>query len=341
MTAVHIILTSQVLTRLALLGLDVDQVLHHAGISPMLCHQAKMSLTTRQYFALWAAVEAVSGDELIGLRLGGEARPDQFDPASFAALHSSTFGEALERLSRYKRLSCPETIRVESDGDITRISFHWLWAKSPVPRALIDAAFANIKVLLHYGTGKAIAPLRIERTQLLLSNIQHHVDYFGCEMWVGAELDALVYSSAALDERFVARNLDLITALLPGLEMQLAGASPPPFDLQVKAVLTQMMRGERPSIEAVARKLYLSPRTMQRRLTQAQTSYQSILDAVRLDTACKLLKHTDMELGEIAFYLGFEEVNSFQRAFHKWQGMTPTQWRTQATIDASTQSLAT
>lgn len=341
MTADHIPLSGQALTRLALLGLDVDQVLRHASISPTLRHQAKVSLTTRQYFALWTAVEVVSGDELIGLRLGGEVCPDQFDPASFAALHSNTFGEALDRLARYKRLSCPETIRVASDGDTTRISFHWLRAKDPVPSTLIDAAFANINVLLRYGTGKAIAPLRIERTQLLRGSIQRYTDHFGCEVCVGAELDALVYSRATLDERFVTRNLDLITALLPGLEMQLAAASPPSFDLQVKAVLTQMMRGERPSIEAVARKLCLSPRTMQRRLTEAQTSYQSILDAVRLDTACKLLEHTDMEPGEIAFYLGFEEVNSFQRAFHKWQGMTPTQWRTQTSIDSNSQSLAT
>jgi AraC-like DNA-binding protein len=48
-----------------------------------------------------------------------------------------------------------------------------------------------------------------------------------------------------------------------------------------------------------------------------------------------------MEPGEIAFYLGFEEVNSFQRAFHKWQGMTPTQWRTQTSIDSNSRSLAT
>ena len=101
-------------------------------------------------------------------------------------------------------------------------------------------------------------------------------------------------------------------------------------DLQVKAVLIQMMSGERPSMEAVARRLCLSPSTLQRRLSQAHTSYQKILDAVRLDTACKLLGRTQMAPGEIAFCLGFEEVNSFQRAFHKWQGMTPTQWRARA-----------
>ena len=133
MTADRIPLFGPGLQRLAHLGLDVEHVLRHAGLSPALRHQAKVSLTTQQYFALWAAVEALSGDGLIGLRLGGEARPDQFDPASFAALHSGTFAEALERLARYKRLSCPEVIRVEADAHLVRISFTGCGRKSPRP----------------------------------------------------------------------------------------------------------------------------------------------------------------------------------------------------------------
>ncbi|MGL5405730.1 MAG: AraC family transcriptional regulator ligand-binding domain-containing protein, partial [Propionibacteriaceae bacterium] len=159
-------LFGSVLTRLAQLGFDVDRILHQASISPTLRNQTKVSLTTNQYFALWSAIEAVSGDALIGLRIGGEARADQFDPASFAALHSHTFGKALERLAKYKRLTCPETIRVERNIDSARISFHWLWAQGQAPDALTDAGFANIDLLLRSGTGKSIAPLRIELTHL-------------------------------------------------------------------------------------------------------------------------------------------------------------------------------
>ena len=143
-----------------------------------------------------------------------------------------------------------------------------------------------------------------------------------------------------MNERFITGNADLIAALLPGLDLQLDAISPQSLDQQVKAVLTEMMRGERPSMEAVARQLLLSPRTLQRRLTEAHTSYQNILDTVRQDLACKLLSRASMEPGEIAFYLGFEEVNSFHRAFFKWLGMTPTQWRTQASINPSTRNSA-
>jgi AraC-like DNA-binding protein len=71
----------------------------------------------------------------------------------------------------------------------------------------------------------------------------------------------------------------------------------------------------------------MSPRTLQRRLEQLGTSYQRLLDDVRRDTARRLLVDTDLDAGEVAFFLGFEELNSFTRAFHAWEGVTPSRWR--------------
>ena len=69
---------------------------------------------------------------------------------------------------------------------------------------------------------------------------------------------------------------------------------------------------------------------MQRRLGELGTSYQEALDDVRRRSARRLLANTDLGLGEIAFVLGFEEVNSFMRAFHAWEGTSPARWRATA-----------
>jgi AraC-like DNA-binding protein len=71
----------------------------------------------------------------------------------------------------------------------------------------------------------------------------------------------------------------------------------------------------------------LSPRTLQRRLGELGTSYQALLDGVRRDASRRLLASTDLDAGEIAFLLGFEESNSFSRAFVAWEGATPGRWR--------------
>ena len=66
---------------------------------------------------------------------------------------------------------------------------------------------------------------------------------------------------------------------------------------------------------------------MQRRLGELGTTYQDVLDEVRRHSARRLLANTDLEMGEISFLLGFEEVNSFMRAFQEWEGLRPPQWR--------------
>jgi AraC-like DNA-binding protein len=87
------------------------------------------------------------------------------------------------------------------------------------------------------------------------------------------------------------------------------------------------MTGERPSVDKVAREMRMSPRTLQRRLGELGSSYQVLLDDVRRDASRRLLATTDLDAAEIAFLLGFEELNSFGRAFHAWEGATPLQWR--------------
>jgi AraC-like DNA-binding protein len=82
-----------------------------------------------------------------------------------------------------------------------------------------------------------------------------------------------------------------------------------------------------PSVLLDRLEVRMSSRTLQRRLEELGTSYQRLLDDVRRDTARRLLVDTDLDAGEVAFFLGFEELNSFTRAFHAWEGVTPSRWR--------------
>ena len=74
----------------------------------------------------------------------------------------------------------------------------------------------------------------------------------------------------------------------------------------------------------------MSARTLQRRLGELGTSYQQVLDDVRRRSARRLLANTDLATSEVAFLLGFEEMNSFTRAFHVWEGTSPGKWRATA-----------
>ncbi|MBE4973998.1 MULTISPECIES: AraC family transcriptional regulator [Serratia] len=316
---------------LAAQGVDIEQLGHLAGLPASLfgARRDKIKLTTQQFFSLWRSLPQLTDDPAFGLRLGGEVPPEHYDIALVAALHSATLGEALQKVARYKRLVCPEELMLEEDGDSIRLHTRWTMSEAPAPALLIDAMFAAITALCRRGTGLPLQPQAIELTRRpdAASPLAH---YFGCPVKFRAPQDVLVFDRALIDQPFITYNQDMLAVLLPGLEAELAKSqSAHDLPTQVMAILSRSMRGQRPSVSSVAAELYLSPRTLQRRLQQHGYSYQQLLDKTRHRTACRLLAETDLEPGEIAFVLGFEELNSFSRAFIQWETLTPSRWRTQ------------
>lgn len=152
--------------------------------------------------------------------------------------------------------------------------------------------------------------------------------HFGCEIVFNRPRDLLVFTSAVLELPFNTHNAELLELMVPGLESALrkrnASAS---IVEEAKEGISRSMRGQRPSIQGVAKDLCVSSRTLQRRLEEEGTSYQCLLDDVPQDATRRLLSSTDLQSGEIAFLPGFEELNSFTRAFQVWEGTTPMGWR--------------
>jgi AraC-like DNA-binding protein len=316
--------------RLPALGIAPAALLRHAGLPTSLMAEPRPKVTTAGFFALWRALERMDGDPAFGLRLAREASVYQLDVASIAAMHAPSFGEALHKLARYKRLVCPEEVRVQVAAKDVAVVFRW-WLSSDVPPPrLIDACLASVLALGRHGTGQEIRPLRVD----LARREDHRAvleDHFGCRVAFGAHVDRIVFAASVLDLPFRTANPDLLAVLLPGLEtalvLQPGSAGNEAFVARVKETLRAQMQGQRPTVESVGRALALSARSLQRRLSDAGTTYQRLLDEVREAVACELLSRTELDSGEIAFLLGYEELNSFNRAFTAWQGTTPVRWR--------------
>ncbi len=104
-------------------------MLRTAGLSPTVFEQERVLFTTEELFSLRRALEAASDDPAIGLKLGTEERVERYDPIAIAALYSRSFRDALERMARYKGLSCPEAIHIAEQRDGYRVRFEWLLAR--------------------------------------------------------------------------------------------------------------------------------------------------------------------------------------------------------------------
>lgn len=124
--------------------------------------QEKVLLTTDEFFRLYNTMAEVSGDPVIGLKLGAEDRIEHYDPIYIAAQCTRSFRDAVGRLSRYKQLTCPEKIELVERANECVVHFNWLLAGEEEPAVLVDVCFAWILAIAARGMGRPISPKRVE-----------------------------------------------------------------------------------------------------------------------------------------------------------------------------------
>jgi len=321
--------SSSLSRRLQDVGLAPAAVLRQAGLPLGLFNQEKILLTTEEFFALYRGIAEASGDPAIGLKLGTENRVERYDPIKIAALSTRSFRNAVERLSRYKQLTCPEKIDLVERGSECAVRFHWVLAEQDEPAVLVDVCFAWIMTIAERGAGRRIRPKRVELQRPEDGLRGMYEKHFDCPVKFSAAKNALVFSKADMDAPFLTYNADLLAAIAPQLEAELTQQmAEKDLREQVKGILKGLLAGQRPGIQEVARELRVSTRTLQRRLTDDGATFQQLTEEARRELAHHYLLNSSLELNETAYLLGYEDANSFFRAFQKWEGTSPGQWKT-------------
>jgi len=317
------------------LGIRASSVLRRAGLPHGFIDQPRVLLKTEELFALWRAIGDVSTNSAIGLLLGTENKTERFHPIGLAALSSENFGAAIDQMARYKQLTCPEEILQAKDGEEWSIQFRWLLADEVEPPVLNECCFAWVLSIARHGTGTRLSPLRVEFVQPRehVKAIERH---FGCPVFCGGPRNAIVFRAADAQRPFVTRNAELLAMLAPQFEEELKQENGDENFLErVRVAIQQKLTGQRPTIEDIAGALHVSSRTLQRRLQEEGSSFQRVLDEARHQLARHYLNNSVLELNEAAYLLGYEDGNSFVRAFRTWEGVPPARWREQQRAQAA------
>lgn len=200
--------------------LVVPTLLRRAGLPPGLFNQEKVYVTTAELFALWRSMGEMSSDPGIGLKLGAEQRLERSHPAAIAVICSRTFGDALQRLGRYKQLTCPEEIRVHKQAQEAAVEFFYVEATEPQPDVLVDMVLSWILGVGRRGTDGRITPLRLDLTR----DVRHRElieSHFGCRVRFKADRNALVFRGSDLDRPFVTHNDELLAVIGTQLDSEL------------------------------------------------------------------------------------------------------------------------
>lgn len=304
------------------LGLVAADVLRRARLPDDLLSQPNRRVTLEEYFRLWNALEAAADDPLLPLRLGDMTSAEAFHPALFAALCSPNLAVAIRRIADYKRLIAPMRVLVEDRAEGLAVSMEWLDPRATVPPSLAATELVFLTRIARIGARERICPVAVASPY----PIEPAADY---EAFFGARLlrrdrHGVTFRHEDAQLPFLTASDALWQTFEPDLRRRLseldASATLPQ---KIRSVLLENLPSGEMSIEVVAGRLGLTPRTLQRRLRRENVSYTEIVRKTREDLARHYLANTELAYAEISFLIGFEEPTSFFRAFREWTGETP------------------
>ncbi len=311
------------------LGIAPADVLRRAGLADDLLLQSDVRVSTPEYFRFWRALEGLIDHPAFPIRLVEAVTTETFIPAFFASICSRDLLTAARRLSTYKRLFAPMRLHVVDDPQTLELRFEWLDQTVRPPPSLMAAELAFLVHLTRTGTRERVVPLRVSTLEALDGN-DRYAEYFGVTP-VSDDVCGLVFSGSDAARPFLTANARMWETFEPQLRRRLgeldASAS---TTERVRALLLESLPSGQTSMEQIASRLGVSKRTLQRRLREESISYQELVAEVREALALHYLTRTELSNAEISFLLGFEDPNSFFRAFREWTGATPEATRREA-----------
>lgn len=309
------------------MGVNAALVLRLAGLPADLFARKDASLSPADYFRLWYGLEQAAGTDVWPLKMGQLLSVETFDPPIFASLCSANLNTALGRLSQFKHLVGPLTLTVEITAHQTCVTLDCYGNSEPIPRSLGVAELVFLTQLARLGTRRRIVPLRVELVELP-SETGPYQEYFGVPLARGSA-NRLVFSATDAGQPFLTENAAMWDFFEAGLSKKLSDLdTEASMQERVRSALLEMLPAGQISIEEAADRLAMSKRSLQRRLAEESSSYQEVLNATRRELAHSYLSRSSASLVEIAYLLGFQDGNSFIRAFRGWTGQTPGEYRT-------------
>jgi AraC-like DNA-binding protein len=322
------------------LGLDPQRVLARGGLPGDLFEPESIRLSVPAYFSLVEAIDAEANDPALALRMASVASPELFSPPVFAVLCSANLMAAVMRLAAHKRLVAP--VQVLSQESARGFEVSWAWddlALRP-PRLLAEFELAFLVQLARIGTREHLVPVRVVCPHPLGS--PHFSAYFGVEPETG-DRPALVFSLQDALRSFVTASESLWRSFQPELQrLRAETEAHSAASDRVRVAIQECLPCGEVTIDAVARRLRMGRRTLQRRLSDDGVTFRDLVREVREALASHYVGATALPFAEVSFLLGFDEPSSFFRAFREWTGATPQAVRTtrragflSATLDQS------
>lgn len=312
-------------------GLDPAALFREAGLDPDKIGDPDARYSEEASTRLLELTMAAADDPCFGLRVARYWHPSALHALGFAWMASASLEEALHRLVRYFRiLIVGERLVLEKAREGLVLAVETPVEYPRAPQVLYDLLLAAIVHMCRLSAGDDFDPLRVWLRRGAPDCAEQFGEYFHAPVEFGAARDALLLPGGALRAPLPTANLEMAHASEKIIQGYLAGMDRSEIAVQVKARLVDMLPSGQTSEQAVAEALHMSLRSLQRKLKAEGTSYKELLDATRRDLAVQYVRGSRLSINEITYLLGFSEPGNFSRAFKRWTGASPSEYRASA-----------
>lgn len=323
----------------ASVGVSPPELLRAAEVDPALLADADAYLLHSQEKRVWDEAVRLSGDQDFGLHLAewvARSPEDHFDVLAFAVRSSATLGEHLRLAGRYIRLIHEGVyLSLEEEGDVARL-VHGHTPEQSGPRHPVEGLLALTLLVGRREVGEDLAPQGVCFTHARPARVSEQERVFRAPVRYGCPRNELVLARGQLERPQRHAEPRLLAMLDRQLGDRLSGL---PESRRFRDVVRRSMMDElperEPAVAAIAVKLHMSARSLQRRLRSEGTSFAEVFSELRRDLALRYLQDPRISISEVAFLLGFLDVTAFHRAFKRWTGGTPAEHRRSVTTGNS------
>ncbi|MDX1801453.1 MAG: AraC family transcriptional regulator [Marinobacter sp.] len=309
-------------------GIDTDAIFARLGVDEGYVYTEHLRTPHSAQLYFWQAVEDVSGDRDIGLHLGQVLPVYKGQVLEYLFLSSPTFGEGLRRAQNYQRLlSDAANTDFMIEGDEACMVLDTASEEVSRLRHFNECFVQGLIIFFKSITDDRFHCSRIEFEHEREQGQDHVRDILGCEVVFGAKENRMYFPLELLSYPSPHAEPELLDLHERFASEQVARLEKKDIVGQVERIVAELLDSGEVTLDAVAQRLAIKPRTLRTRLTEAETSFNQVLADFRYRLARQLLATTDESIDEIVYLTGFSEPSTFYRAFKRWSGMTPIEYR--------------
>jgi AraC-like DNA-binding protein len=316
-------------TTLRACGCDPEPLFTKAGIDWDRITDPNARFPMQRMQKLWKLAVEATGDPCLGLTAARQFQPALLHGLGLAWLVSDTLLDAFGRLVRYARLiNTALDFRVEEQPDsIDLVTVLPEVLPPDFEYAAIDLGMAAFLRMCQITAGRSITPRYVTLQRPSPACLARFEDIFGTSIKYGALVNRLCFDRDLLTRPLASANPELARINDQVVTDYLARYDRDSIAMQVRSKIIQQLPDGIPRQEVIADTLNVSLRSLQRKLKEEETSFKNLLEDTRQQLALHYLRDTRRSIGEITYLLGFSEPSNFTRAFKRWTGKSPLQYR--------------